>query len=99
VIALADDRPEDLGHGPHEALLVPVMRGGKRVAPAETLEAIRARAKTSLASLPAELHLLDEPTPAWRGLVPSTSPRLAALVEEVRKTYGAATTPAKGEKA
>jgi nicotinate phosphoribosyltransferase len=99
VIALADDGPEALGQGQAEPLLVPVMRGGKRVAPAETLEVIRDRARRSLAALPDELHLLDEPTPAWKGLVPEISPRLAALVEEVRASFASATTLPQGAKA
>ncbi|MEP7121514.1 MAG: nicotinate phosphoribosyltransferase [Byssovorax sp.] len=68
-------------------LLIPVMRAGKRVAPAEPLAAIRARAAASRASLPADLHLLEDPTPAWVGLAPHTSPRLTALVAEVRAAY------------
>jgi nicotinate phosphoribosyltransferase len=68
-------------------LLVPVMRGGKRLAPAEPLAAIRARAAASRASLPADLHLLDEPTPSWVGLAPHPSPQLSALVAEVRAAY------------
>ena len=68
-------------------LLIPVMRGGKRVAPAEPLAAIRARAAASRASLPADLHLLEDPTPSWVGLAPHTSPRLSALVAEVRAAY------------
>ena len=68
-------------------LLIPVMRGGKRVAPAEPLAAIRARAAASRASLPADLRLLEDPTPAWVGLAPHTSPRLSALVAEVRAAY------------
>jgi nicotinate phosphoribosyltransferase len=68
-------------------LLIPVMRSGKRVAPAEPLATIRARASAARASLPAELHLLDEPTPSWLGLVPRPSPRLEALVAQVRAAY------------
>jgi nicotinate phosphoribosyltransferase len=43
-----------------EPLIVPVMRGGKRVAPAETLGQIRDRAKADLARLPAPLAQLQE---------------------------------------
>lgn len=86
VVALADE-PADPTWGEATPLLIPVMRGGERVAPAEPLAAIRARAKQTLASLPAELHLLDEPTPSWVGFVPSPSPRLLALVAEVRAAY------------
>jgi nicotinate phosphoribosyltransferase len=80
VIALAD---EPVGPGA-VALLEPVMRGGVRVAPAEPIEAVRARARRSLASLPVELHALEEPGPTWTGFVAPPSPRLSALIEEVR---------------
>ncbi len=46
-----------------EALLVPVMRGGKRVAEPETIEAIRARVGRSLAALPERLRALDTAEP------------------------------------
>jgi nicotinate phosphoribosyltransferase len=87
VIALLDDRPEDLGAagaGEAQALLVPVMAGGARTAPAEPLEAVRVRSARSLARLPPELLALEEPAPSWRGFVAAPSPRLAALVEVVR---------------
>jgi len=84
VIALAEERADDLGGGAARALLVPVMRGGKRTGPAESLEAIRARARRELAALPPELHLLEEPAPAWVGVQPKPSARLALLVEDVR---------------
>jgi nicotinate phosphoribosyltransferase len=44
---------------PGETLIEPVMRGGKRLAPAPTLDAIRERAKTDLARLPAPLARLE----------------------------------------
>ncbi|HEX5211075.1 MAG TPA: nicotinate phosphoribosyltransferase, partial [Pseudolabrys sp.] len=44
---------------PGEALIVPVMRGGKRVAAAPTLSQIRDRAAADLARLPAPLRRLD----------------------------------------
>jgi nicotinate phosphoribosyltransferase len=47
-----------------EPLVVPVMRGGKRLAPAESLADIRARAARELARLPAPLARL-EPGPAY----------------------------------
>ena len=85
VIALADDRPEALGEGAGEPLLAPVMRGGRRVAGAEPLASIRERATRELASLPPELHVLDEPGPTWAGFTAETSPRLRELIEVVRK--------------
>jgi hypothetical protein len=61
------------------------MRGGKRVAEAEPIARIRERSARTLASLPVELRLLEEPGPSWAGYAPSISPRLAALVEDVRR--------------
>ena len=89
VIALLDDWPEELGEGEAEPLLVPVMRAGRRTAPEEPLEAVRARSRRLLASLPPELLALGEPAPSWRGLVAAPSPRLAALVEAVRARFEA----------
>jgi nicotinate phosphoribosyltransferase len=80
VVALADEPVPPSA----EALLVPVMQAGVRTGPTEPLDAVRARARRTLAALPAELLSLEEPSPAWTGVVPAPSPRLAALVEEVR---------------
>lgn len=85
VIALLDDRPEDLGEGAAEPLLLPVMQGGRRVGPADSIDAIRARARRSLASLPVELLALEEPAPSWAGFQAARSPRLLELVEVVRE--------------
>jgi nicotinate phosphoribosyltransferase len=87
MITLADEPIDPAWGDAPSPLLIPAMRGGKRVAPAEPLAAIRARAGQSRASLPAELHLLAEPTPSWVGLVPRPSPRLETLVAEVRAAY------------
>ncbi len=87
VIALADDRPEDAGRGAGRGAARPGdARRQARRAGRDAGDDPRA-GRRSLASLPDELHLLDEPTPAWRGIVPGTSPRLAALVEEVRASF------------
>jgi nicotinate phosphoribosyltransferase len=67
-----------------EALLVPVIRGGAPVAPEEPLSTVRDRARRSLDALPVELHALEEPSPSWTGFVAAPSPRLLALLEEVR---------------
>jgi nicotinate phosphoribosyltransferase len=91
VIALVDDRAEELGAGPAEALLVPVMAGGARTAPAEPLAAVRARAQRSLAALPPQLLAIEEPAPSWTGFVAERSPRLRALIEVVRAQVGAHT--------
>ncbi len=83
VIALADE-PRAPDAESAEALLVPVMLEGARVAPAEAAADIRARALRSLATLPSELTRIDEPTSSWAGFMPETSPRLAALLQHVR---------------
>jgi len=44
-------------------LLTPVMRGGRRLAPAPTLDAIREHARAERARLPAALRALGEPPP------------------------------------
>ncbi|HSQ61696.1 MAG TPA: nicotinate phosphoribosyltransferase [Polyangiaceae bacterium] len=62
-----------------EPLLVPMMRGGKRVAPPEPLAASRARAAAQLARLPSHLRTLDA-QPAYPVRV---SPELVALAAEV----------------
>jgi nicotinate phosphoribosyltransferase len=74
-----------------EALLVPVMRGGRRVAPAEGIDAVRSRVRAGLGALPEGLASLDDGGPAF---APALSPRLAALVEVVRAAHVAS--PAQG---
>lgn len=64
---------------PGTPLLQPVMRGGKRLAPAPSLSAVRATAGASLASLPATLRKLD-PVPAYRVHV---APALLDLTQAV----------------
>jgi len=51
----ADEPPPDRA----EALLVPVIRGGRLVEPLPTLEAVRDRCRAQLAALPAEFKQLD----------------------------------------
>jgi len=53
VVSLADDRQ------PGEPLIVPVMRGGRRIEPSPPLEEIRHRAAESLARLPEPLRRLQ----------------------------------------
>jgi nicotinate phosphoribosyltransferase len=84
VIALADEDPATLGPGASAPLLVPVVRGGARVGPAEPLDAVRARARRELAALPPEILALEEPVPSWTGFVPHPSARLLELLEVVR---------------
>ncbi|MFT3770051.1 MAG: nicotinate phosphoribosyltransferase [Minicystis sp.] len=89
VITLADEQPETRPGEQAEALLVPVMAGGKRTAPAEPLAAIRGRAQAELGRLPPELLEIPEPTPMWTPFLPTTSRRLQDLVEVVRTRVGA----------
>lgn len=77
VIALSDEAAPDGA----EALLQPVMRGGERVAPAEGLDAIRARARRELASLPEGLKAIEGEAATFK---PEISPALGRLIEEVR---------------
>jgi nicotinate phosphoribosyltransferase len=85
VIARTDEPPPP-GSRP---LLVSAMRAGGRLAPAESLDSIRARARAEVAALPAELLELDEDTSDTRhGLFePAVSAQLSALVEEVRARF------------
>lgn len=88
VLALVEERPEDLAPGPGaiavEPLLGEVMRGGKRIRPPEALKLIQDRVRRELAALPPELLLLEEPAPTWPGFAATPSQRLRALGEEVR---------------
>lgn len=61
-------RPAPLPAGEGEALLVPLLRGGARVAPAEGLGAARARAAADLAALPAAMRRLEQPEAVPQGL-------------------------------
>jgi len=64
---------------PGTPLLVPAMRTGKRVAPPEPLESIRARAFAGYAALPPALRALRKAEPAYRVEV---SGALRALADE-----------------
>lgn len=70
--------------GDGEALIVPVMRKGKRIKPAESLERIRERSSDQLASLPEHLTALAvsaEPYPV------EMSQELKVLAEQVDKQF------------
>jgi len=73
VLSLESDRHDG------EALVVPVMRGGKRVAPVPTLAEIRARAKHDLARLPEPLRRLE----AGAAYPVEISAKLKALAAEM----------------
>jgi nicotinate phosphoribosyltransferase len=74
ILSVESDRQEG------EALIVPVMRGGKRLAPAETLAAIRERAARELARLPEPLRQLD-PSAAYPVTVAEALKALAAQAD------------------
>jgi nicotinate phosphoribosyltransferase len=73
ILTLEDD-PRD-----GEALIVPVMRNGRRLVPAPSLEQLRARAARNLAALSAPLRGLK----AGAGYPIEVAPALYALAEEV----------------
>jgi nicotinate phosphoribosyltransferase len=74
---------EDPGQG--EALLRPVMRGGRRLAPSPALAAVRTHASAQLAALPEALRALD-PAPPYPVAV---SEPLRALAEAVDRRLDA----------
>jgi nicotinate phosphoribosyltransferase len=85
VVSLENDRQ------PGSPLLVPAMSGGKRIAPPETLDAIRHRAAEQLAALPEPLKALDEASDPYRVEI---APAVRALADEVdRVAPGAVTVP------
>ena len=71
---------EDLAGRP---LLQPVLRGGERVAPAQSIASIAAHAQSQLADLPERLHALAPAAPPYRVDV---SPALTAYAQEVQAT-------------
>ncbi|MEV4545766.1 nicotinate phosphoribosyltransferase [Micromonospora echinaurantiaca] len=78
VVGLCDEPPP----GDREPLLVPVMRGGRRLDPADPageVRAARARFDADLAWLPEAARRLADPTP----LAAAVSPALAALHDRV----------------
>ncbi|HLV66491.1 MAG TPA: nicotinate phosphoribosyltransferase, partial [Polyangiaceae bacterium] len=68
---------------PGEPLLVPVMRGGRRLAEAEPLTVLRARVEAQIRSLPDELRALEAPPTPYPVRV---SERLQALTAELDRT-------------
>jgi len=65
---------------PGEPLLVPVMRGGKRLHPPESLADIRSRAARELARLPERLRALESAASPYRVEI---APALRKLADEV----------------
>ncbi|MFG2099797.1 nicotinate phosphoribosyltransferase [Micromonospora echinaurantiaca] len=83
VVGLRDEPPP----GDRESLLVPVMRGGRRLDPADPageVSAARARFDADLAWLPEAARRLADPTP----LTAAVSPALAALHDRVAARVG-----------
>ncbi|MEZ5581715.1 MAG: nicotinate phosphoribosyltransferase [Candidatus Competibacteraceae bacterium] len=69
---------------PGEALLIPVMRGGQRLEPAESLATVRDRVKRQLAALPEALQA-NETTPPYPIRI---APELQALADRLdRETH------------
>ncbi|MCL4799137.1 MAG: nicotinate phosphoribosyltransferase [Burkholderiales bacterium] len=79
VVTLEHDRREG------EPLLAPVMRAGRRVAPAPALDAIRAHAHRELERLPPRLRALADATPPYPVEI---APALAALADTVDRATG-----------
>lgn len=74
VVTLVDDEPRG------SPLLVPVMRGGRRLAPPESLEIIRRRSAEQLGLLPPHLKALAV-TPRYPVLIAPALERLAAEID------------------
>ncbi|MBO8188899.1 nicotinate phosphoribosyltransferase [Streptomyces spirodelae] len=89
VVALA----EEAAPARSSPLLRPVVREGARIGPAPDLQHIRDRCVADIAALPGEARRITDPTP----LHSSTSPRLRALTDRVRRhiraTYLPRTSP------
>jgi nicotinate phosphoribosyltransferase len=64
-----------------EPLLVPVMRNGKRLDAPESLAAIRERAASQLAKLPARLRALESAATQYRVEIAPALRKLAAQVD------------------
>ncbi|MBI4676230.1 MAG: nicotinate phosphoribosyltransferase [Elusimicrobia bacterium] len=79
-------RPPPIPSTGWEDLLVPVFRAGRRVRPPEGLEAVRARCRSQLASLPAGTLRLSSPQRFPVELEPGLAARRAALMEGARLT-------------
>ena len=79
VVTLADEVRND-----GEALIVPIMRNGQRIGPAETLERIRERSHEQLASLPEHLRALDDAAMPYPVEI---SQQLKVLAEEVDQQF------------
>ncbi len=72
-----------------EALIAPVMRAGRRIAPLPSLEEARAHAAAELRRLPPALRLLD-PVPAYPVEVSAALRRLAEEADRARQEAGRA---------
>jgi nicotinate phosphoribosyltransferase len=80
VLALDSERGEGL------PLIEPVMRAGKRLAPAPGLAELRARALAVLETLPEALRSLAPAPAAYR---PEVTPAVRALADEVDRRQAA----------
>jgi nicotinate phosphoribosyltransferase len=71
---------------PGEPLLVKVMERGRRIAPAESLDAMRARAAASLEQLPSGARALDAPVPLAAAISPGVRALAVAVDRATRPT-------------
>jgi nicotinate phosphoribosyltransferase len=79
VLTIADEAPCG------EALLQPVMRGGRRLAPSPTLTAVREHAATELAALPEALRALEPAATPYRVRVSEALQALARRVDRLQQ--------------
>lgn len=84
VVSLESDRQSGT------PLLVPVMKGGKRIAAPETLDTLRHRAAEHLAALPERLKALDEASDPYRVEIAAA---VRALADEVDRAAPGVTIP------
>lgn len=84
LVALADEAVDAGG----EALLVPMVRAGKRVFGPEPLDAIRARVKREMAGLSPDMRAIADPPAETTPFTADVSPGLRALTEVVKRAYG-----------
>jgi len=78
---------------PGAKLLQPVMRGGKRLAPAPDTRSLRDRAARNLAALPVPLRRLDQPAEPYQVVISPALRELAAQVDARTRTPDLAREP------
>ena len=76
---------DEPGSAGYEPLLLPVMRGGARTGPPDTIAAARARLEHDLAALPAAARDLHEPVPPRVRVSDPLRELASALTDELRR--------------